>query len=110
MGAFGYRLNGVAAHLDTGIDYSQGSRYVASGTFDFKPTDRLTITADVEYFEKSIVEPALFLLTIPSGATSVNISDVNLLDPSVNHAAADLVFNRAQALNPPGKDGYNHHD
>src|SRR3546814_1612102 len=55
MGAFGYRLNGVAAHLDTGIDYSQGSRYVASGTFDFKPTDRLTITADVEYFEKSIV-------------------------------------------------------
>src|SRR3546814_13245430 len=82
MGAFGYRLNGVAAHLDTGIDYSQGSRYVASGTFDFKPTDRLTITADVEYFEKSIVEPALFLLTIPSGATSVNIPDVSLVDRS----------------------------
>src|SRR3546814_7048728 len=69
MGTFGYRLNGVAAHLDTGIAYSQGSRYVASGTFDFKPTDRLTITADIEYFEKSIVEPALFLLTIPSGST-----------------------------------------
>src|SRR3546814_16581077 len=102
MGTFGYRLNGVAAHLDTGIAYSQGSRYVASGTFDFKPTDRLTITADIEYFEKSIVEPALFILTIPSGSTSVDIPDVSFVDPRVHIAAADRDFNRAPDLNPPG--------
>src|SRR3546814_1388668 len=32
MGAFGSRLNGLAAQLDTGTDYSQASRYVAPGT------------------------------------------------------------------------------
>jgi iron complex outermembrane receptor protein len=106
IGAFGYRLNGVAAHLDTGIDYSQGSRYVASGTFDFKPTNRLTITADVEYFEKSIVEPALFLLTIPSGVASANIPDVDLVDPRVNIAGADWDANRTHELNLLGKAVY----
>ena len=109
-GAFGYRLNGLAAHLDTGIDYSQGDRYMASGTFDLKPTDRLTITADVEYFEKSIVEPALFLLTIPSGATAVNIPDVKLVDPRVNIAGADWDANRTSELNLLAKAVYEFSD
>jgi iron complex outermembrane receptor protein len=106
LGVFGYRLNGVAAHLDTGIDYAKGDRYVASGTFDFKPTDRLTITTDVEYFEKSIVEPALFLLTIPNGATTANIPDVDLVDPRVNFAGADWDSNRTHELNLLAKAVY----
>ncbi len=109
-GIFGYRLNGLAAHLDTGIDYSQGSRYMASGTFDLKPTDRLTITADIEYFEKSIVEPALFLLTIPSGVTSVAIPDVKHIDPRVNIAGADWDANRTNELNLLAKAVYKFSD
>jgi iron complex outermembrane receptor protein len=106
VGMFGYRLNGVAAHIDTGIDFAKGRRYVASGTFDFKPTDKLTITADVEYFEKSVVEPALFLLTIPNGATSVNIPDVSLLNPRDNIAGAYWDPNDTHELNLLGKAVY----
>jgi iron complex outermembrane receptor protein len=99
VGPFGYRLNGVAAYLDTGVDMSKGHRYAAAGTFDLKPTDKLTITADVEYFEKSIDEPPLFLLTIPTGATSVKIPDVKLLDPKVNIGGADWDANKTHELN-----------
>src|SRR3546814_18746318 len=47
MGTFGSRLNGVAAHLDTALAYSTGSRSVAAGTFDSTPPDPLTLTADI---------------------------------------------------------------
>src|SRR3546814_18476638 len=59
---------------------------------------------------KAIVEPALFLLTIPSGATSVNIPDVSLVDPRVNIAAADWDFKRTHELNLLGKAVYNFAD
>jgi len=110
VGMFGFRLNAVAAHLDTGVDYSKGSRYVASGAFDLKPTDNLTLTADVEYFRKSIVEPALFLLTIPSGVTSVKIPDAGSLDPNTNIGGADWDSNRTHELNLLGKAVYKFSD
>src|SRR3546814_4818637 len=47
----------------------------------------------------TLFRSALFLLTIPSGATSVNIPDVSLVDPRVNIAAADWDFNRTHELN-----------
>lgn len=106
MGIFGYRLNGVASHLDTGIKYSEGSRYAVSGAFDLKPTDKLTITADIEYFQKGIVEPALFLLSIPSGATNVNMPNVDKLDPKVNIAGADWDVNKTHEFNYLGKAVY----
>lgn len=106
VGKFGYRLNGVAAHIDSGIDFSDGSRYLASGAFDYRPTDKLTLTADVEYIQKSIVEPALFLLTVPAGATSINIPDVKLLDPSVNIGGANWDANKTHELNLLGKAVY----
>lgn len=66
-GAFGARLNAVYAHLDSGIKYSDGHRYLVSGAFDFKPTDRVTVSLDVEHFEKAIIEPATFrFLTSPT--------------------------------------------
>jgi len=106
VGPFGYRLNGVAAYLDTGVDMSKGHRYAAAGTFDLKPIDKLTLTADVEYFEKSIDEPPLFLLSIPTGATSVKIPDVKLLDPKTNIGGADWDANKTHELNLLGKAVY----
>lgn len=80
VGIFGYRINGVAAHQDTGIDFSKGHRYMASGTFDLKPTSHLTLSADLEWFKRSVVEPALFI--IPNGATK--LPDLNYLNPTRN--------------------------
>jgi iron complex outermembrane receptor protein len=62
-GPFGARLNGVYAHLDNGVRYSTGRRYLISGAFDLRPTDKLTLTLDVERFGKRIVEPATFRFT-----------------------------------------------
>jgi len=98
FGKFGFRVNGVAAHLDTGINYATGSRYLASGAFDFKPTDKLTITADVEYFQKTIVEPALFVLTVPATG-KVNIPNVNLIDPKKNIGGTDWTPNKTHEFN-----------
>lgn len=106
VGMFGYRLNGVLAHLDTGVDYSEGDRYAVAGAFDLRPTDKLTLTGDVEYFGKTIVEPAIFLLSVPSAATSVNIPDVSKLDPKTNIGGADWDRNRTHELNLLGKAVY----
>jgi iron complex outermembrane receptor protein len=99
---FGYRLNLVAAHMDTGVQYATGSRYVASGTFDLKPTDKLTLSADVEYFRKQIVEPATFI--IPNGATA--IPNVKLLDPSTNIGGLPWDTNDTEEVNYLGKAVY----
>ena len=102
IGIFGYRLNLLAAHMDTGIQYAQGSRYLASGTFDIKPTDKLTLSADLEYFRKQIIEPTTFI--IPNGATA--IPNVALLDPSKNIGGLDWDTNDTEEFNYLGKAVY----
>lgn len=102
VGIFGYRLNLVAAHIDTGVQYAQGNRYVASGTFDLHPTDKLTLSADLEYFRKKIIEPATFI--IPNGATV--IPNVALLDPSRNIGGLNWDTNDTEEFNYLGKAVY----
>jgi len=106
---FGFRVNAVEAHLDTGVQYSTGSRYAFATTFDFKPTDRLTFTADAEYFEKQIIEPALFVLTTPASGL-VKIPDVGRLDPGHNIGGADWDNNKTHELNLLGKVVYKIND
>lgn len=102
VGIFGYRLNLVAAHIDTGVQYAQGNRYVASGTFDLHPTDKLTLTADLEYFRKKIIEPTTFI--IPNGTTA--IPNVALLDPSKNIGGLTWDTNDTEEFNYLGKAVY----
>jgi iron complex outermembrane receptor protein len=102
VGIFGYRVNLVAAHQDTGVKFGSGSRYVASGTFDVKPTEKLTISADVEWFKKNIVEPASFI--IPNGVTA--IPNVKLLNPSTNIGGLTWDNNNTEELNYLGKAVY----
>ncbi len=59
-GTFGARINLVDAYLNDGIKYSQGHRNLASGAFDYKPNDQLTLQFDYEHIRKDIVEPAIF--------------------------------------------------
>ncbi|MGN6821036.1 MAG: TonB-dependent siderophore receptor [Sphingomonas sp.] len=95
FGIFGFRINGVAAHQDTGITFAKGDRYLASGTFDVKPTSKLTLSADLEWFKRSIVEPATFI--IPNGATK--LPPLAYLDPSKNIGGLDWDNNRTEELN-----------
>ncbi|WP_296617287.1 TonB-dependent siderophore receptor [Sphingomonas sp.] len=95
VGIFGFRINAVAARQDTGITFAKGDRYLASGTFDLKPTSNLTLSADVEWFKRGIVEPATFI--IPNGATK--LPPLAYLDPSKNIGGLSWDTNRTEELN-----------
>jgi iron complex outermembrane receptor protein len=108
FGPFGVRLNGVYAHIDTGIDLVTGRRYLAAGAVDIKPTRKLTITGDIEYFGRRITEPAVFRLTVPAsvGLGPVQLPNLKLLDPTVNFAGATWAQNDTTELNYLGKAIY----
>ena len=95
IGIFGFRVNLLAAHRDTGIEFSQGERYLASGSFDLRPTDHLTITADTEWFKNEIIEPPVFI--IPNGATAV--PDVKRLNPRHNIGGLNWTGNNTEEYN-----------
>ena len=95
VGIFGFRINAVAARQDTGITFAKGDRYLASGTFDLKPTSNLTLSADIEWFKRAIVEPATFI--IPNGATK--LPPLSALDPSKNIGGLAWDTNRTEELN-----------
>ena len=94
-GIFGYRVNLLASHLDTGIQYATGQRYMVSGSFDVKVTDKLTITTDNEWFKRSIVEPAVFILG--NGATAA--PNLKYLNPSRSISGLKWDTNRTQEIN-----------
>ncbi len=102
VGIFGYRVNVLAAHQDTGIDLANGTRYMASGTFDVKPTRKLTISADLEWFKRNVVEPAQFI--IPNGATA--LPNLAYLDPSRNIGNLDWDNNKTEEINTLVKGVY----
>lgn len=102
IGPVGFRVNGLAAHTDYGIQHVNGSRYLGSGTFDFKPTRKLTLMADVEYFQNSVIEPALF---IPLFGTTA-IPDVKRLNPKTNIGGTDWTRNYTHEFNYLGKAVY----
>ena len=95
LGIFGYRVNLLASHLDTGIQYATGQRYMASGSFDVKVTDKLTITTDNEWFKRSIVEPAVFILA--NGATAA--PNLKYLNPGRSISGLKWDTNRTEEIN-----------
>lgn len=68
VGNIGLRLNIVAAHLDNGIDRTDGHRFLASGAFDWELAPGLTLQADAEYIFKDIVEPTTLRPIAVAGA------------------------------------------
>lgn len=99
VGQFGYRLNGVYAHIDSGIEFSEGRRYLVSGALDYRPTDNLLFTADVEHFERRIVEPATIRVRVPDAVTPVELPDLSQLDPRSNIAGAPWADNDTRETN-----------
>ena len=112
VGIFGFRLNGVLQHIDTGIKYATGQRYLIAGAFDLKPTSRLTITVDFEDFRRNISEPGSFrFVTSAPKPTPANpyptipLPSLDRLDPSTNFAPAGA-NNNTRETNYLGKVNY----
>lgn len=78
---FGIRLNGYAAHIETPIDGVNGSRYLASGAFDWQATEKLSFKLDVEHYRRATDEPG-----------GIAFSAVRLLDaiPDPHHRYAPI--------------------
>jgi iron complex outermembrane receptor protein len=96
-GPFGARINLVDAHLDNGVKFSGGERYLLSGAFDFRPTDKLTVTLNAEHFGKKIIEPGTFRFSKAPSPTVANpypaLTLPPLLDPSSNFGPSWAVNN-----------------
>jgi len=102
MGIFGFRINALAAHQDTGIALATGSRKMVSGTFDLKPTSKLTISTDLEYFNRNVVDAATFI--IPNGVAV--IPSLSYLDPANNIGGLSWTNNKTDEINTLVKATY----
>jgi iron complex outermembrane receptor protein len=105
-GIFGYRINGVYAQPDSGIDNTRGIRTVIAGAFDIKPTDTITIQVDGEHLFKRVNEPGIYRFISTPTITATNlypaITIPALRDPSTNFGP-DWAFNRTESTNLLGK-------
>lgn len=90
-GIFGARINAVYGSVDYGIDHTRGKRSLISGAFDLKPTDRLTLSLDVEHIFKKVNEPGVYRYTSFPTPTVANpypaLTLPPLIDQSINFGA-----------------------
>ena len=94
-GQFGMRLNGYAAHLETPFNGVSGYRWLASGAFDVRRTDRLSLQFDIEHYERKMAEPGSVLLPSPVGAVKGIGGTVTLPrypDPHLRFAPTDAAY------------------
>jgi iron complex outermembrane recepter protein len=87
FGMFGARINLVDAGVDSGIDKTYGHRSLIAGAFDLRPTDKLTLSLDVESIKKKVPEPGVFKLVAPKSTVANPYPDVilpPLIDPKTN--------------------------
>lgn len=77
-GPLGVRLTAVGGPQKNGIDNVEGNRSFFAGAFDLKPTDRLTVSFDVEQIFQKITEPTQVQLVSTAPVIPA------LLDPSTN--------------------------
>lgn len=59
---FGVRVNLLKGKEDIGINHYSGDRSLASGAFDWRPTDKLSFKLDVEHYRKNVSEQAAILI------------------------------------------------
>lgn len=95
-GMFGARVNAVYAGVDSGIDKTYGHRTLLAGAFDFRPNDRLTVSMDAEYIEKTVPEPTVIRFTTPPKSTPTNLYPTITLPPLL---AADVNLGEAWMKN-----------
>lgn len=99
---FGARINAYGAHIETPIDGVRGYRYVVSGAFDWKATDRLSLKLDVEHYRRATDEPGG--ITLPT-AVNGHITLPDIPNPHHRYAPVNAPY-RTWVTNALGRADY----
>ncbi len=99
---FGIRINGYGSHVGEPIHGVDGERYVASGAFDWRATDRLTFKLDVEHYRRATDEPGGIALP---AAVNGHITLPAIPDPNKRFAPLNTPF-RTWVTNALGRVDY----
>lgn len=99
---FGLRVNAYGATLETPINGVDGYRYVASGAFDWRVTDRLSVKADLEHYRRVTDEPGG--ISLPA-AVNGHITLPDIPDPDNRYAPTNAPY-RTWVTNGLGRVDY----
>lgn len=105
---FGARVNGYASRIGTPVNDVDGRRWLMSGAFDWRATERLTFKLDTEYYRREMDEPGG--VTLPSAVGAKNgvggtITLPAVPDPSKRLAPLNAPYN-TWATNVVGRADY----
>lgn len=99
---FGARINGYASNVGTTVNGVAGNRWLVSGAFDWRPTDRLSFKLDIEHSKEETYEPGG--ITVPA-AVDGQITLPRIPSIHNRYAAKDAPYN-AWATNVLGRMDY----
>ena len=85
--AFGVRLNGSLADIETGVERVDGKRAMASIAADWSPLNDLTFRFDAEHIRKDVTETAALQL-LPEAQGFIP----DIPDPELNFGGRDLRY------------------
>jgi iron complex outermembrane receptor protein len=101
-GPVGARFNALYGSVDSGIDFTRGTRSLLSGAFDLKPIETLTLSLDLEHILKSVNEPGIYHYARLPAPTPTDLYPALQLPPLLNpttNFGPDWAVNRAQENN-----------
>jgi iron complex outermembrane receptor protein len=87
---FGVRINAYGSRIETPIDGVNGHRYMVSGAFDWRATDRLSFKVDVEQYRRATDEPGG--LTLPAAGKDGRIVLPAVPNPHNRYAPANAPY------------------
>lgn len=95
QGQFGIRINGAAGRIETPIDGIDGHRWVATGAFDWRVTDKLALKLDIESYRRVLNE--IGSIRVPNvvgavGGVGGTITLPAIPDPSNRYAALNAPY------------------
>jgi iron complex outermembrane receptor protein len=87
---FGVRINAYGGRIETPIDDVNGHRYMVSGAFDWRATDRLSFKVDVEQYRRKTDEPGG--LALPAAGEDGRIVLPAVPNPHNRYAPANAPY------------------
>ncbi|ASG20163.1 TonB-dependent siderophore receptor [Nitrospirillum viridazoti] len=105
---YGARVNGYASRIGTPVNDVDGRRWLMSGAFDWRASERLTFKLDAEYYRREMDEPGGITLPTAVGAKGGNGGTIilpSIPDPSLRFAPLNAPYN-TWATNVVGRADY----
>ncbi|WDF71379.1 TonB-dependent siderophore receptor [Novosphingobium sp. KACC 22771] len=100
--SIGLRLNAYGSHVETPINGVNGYRYLASGAFDWKASEKLSFKLDAEHYRRATDEPGG--ITLPT-AVNGTITLPAIPDPHNRYAPVNAPY-RTWVTNLLGRADY----